>query len=84
MRWIVYFKRYDANGIPQKWNEGFNAESKEDAIEQCKQKNGRDIAEIIDAIPSNQAAIPKYYGSHDPDAWKKKYKYGKWHAPDKK
>lgn len=82
-RWIVYFKRYDANGIPQKWNEGFNAETKEDAIEQCKQKNGRDIAEIIDAIPEYQAATAKYLSSYEPDAWKN-HRYGQWHAPDKR
>jgi len=60
-RWVVYFKKYDTNFIPYKWNEGFNADTKEDAIQMCKDKYGDNLYCIEDCIPAYQVNVPLYH-----------------------
>ena len=78
IRWIVYFKKTDSCGRAQPWNEGFNAQTAEEAMEMCRQKNGN----AESAIPAYQAAIPIYcsYGS---GSKQNNRRYGKWQAPNK-
>lgn len=81
MRWCVYFKRKKMIGcseVDEPWNEGFEAGTEQEALEKCRAKYGN----AEKAIPSYQLAGTRYYGSYDPDRWKRRYDK-KWRAPDK-